>query len=56
MGKSPGEGKGNPLQYFCLENSMDRGSWQATVQGVAELDVSKQLTLHNFYASIIFKN
>ena len=30
-GRSPGEGNGNPLQYSCLENSMDRGAWQATV-------------------------
>ena len=29
-GRSPGEGNGNPLQYSCLENSMDRGAWQAT--------------------------
>ena len=35
-GRSPGEGNGNPLQYSCLENSMDRGAWQATVHGVAE--------------------
>ena len=34
LGKSPGEGNGNPLQYSCLENPMDRGSWQATVHGV----------------------
>ena len=33
---SPEEGNGNPLQYFCLENPMDRGAWQATVQGVAK--------------------
>ena len=33
-GKSPGEGNGNPLQYSCLENSMDRGAWWATVHGV----------------------
>ena len=32
--KSPGGGNGNPLQYSCLENSMDRGAWQATVHGV----------------------
>ena len=32
--RSPGEGKGNPLQYACLENPMDRGAWQATVHGV----------------------
>ena len=31
--RSPGEGNGNPLQYSCLENSMDRGAWQAIVQG-----------------------
>ena len=34
LGRSPGEGNGNPLQYFCLENSMDRGGWQAAVHGV----------------------
>ena len=33
-GRSSGEGNGNPLQYSCLENSMDRGAWQATVRGV----------------------
>ena len=33
-GRSPGEGNGNPLQYSCLENSMDRGTWWATVHGV----------------------
>ena len=35
-GRSPGEGNGNPLQYSCLKNSMDRGAWQATVHGVAK--------------------
>ena len=35
-GRSPGEGNGNPLQYCCLENPMDRGAWQATVHGVAK--------------------
>ena len=35
-GRSPGKGHGNPLQYSCLENSMDRGAWQAAVQGVAK--------------------
>ena len=34
--KSPGEGNVNPLQYSCLENSMDRGAWQPTVHGIAE--------------------
>ena len=33
---SPGEGNGNPLQYSCLENPMDRGDWWATVRGVAQ--------------------
>ena len=32
--RSPGEGNGNPLQYSCLENSMDKGAWWATVHGV----------------------
>ena len=36
LGKSPGEGYGYPLQYSGLENSMDRGAWQATVHGVAK--------------------
>ena len=36
LGRSPGEGNGNPLQYYCLENPMDRGAWQATVHGVAK--------------------
>ena len=36
-GRSPGEGNGNPLQYSCLENPMDRGAWWATVHGVARV-------------------
>ena len=35
-GRSPGEGNGYPLQYSCLENSMDRGAWWATVHRVAQ--------------------
>ena len=35
-GRSPGGGHGNPLQYSCLENSLDRGAWRATVHGVAQ--------------------
>ena len=34
--EDPGEGNGEPHQYFCLENSMDRRAWQATVHGVAK--------------------
>ena len=37
LGRSPGEGKGNPFQYSCLENPMERGAWQATVHGVARV-------------------
>ena len=37
LGRSPGEGNGNPLQYSCLENPMDRGAWWATVHGVARV-------------------
>ena len=37
-GRSPGGGHGNPLQYSCLENPMDRGAWQATLHGITESD------------------
>ena len=43
--RSPGEGHGNPLQYSCLENSMDRETWQATVHGVVEWNMTERLTL-----------
>ena len=36
LGRPPGEGNGNPRQYSCLENPMDRGAWQATVHGVTK--------------------
>ena len=36
LGRSPGEGNGNPLQLFCQGNPMDRGAWQATVHRVAK--------------------
>ena len=38
--RSPGGGNGNPLQYSCLENFMDRGTWWATVHGITELDTT----------------
>ena len=46
-GRSPGEGNGNPLQYSCLENSMGREAWRATVRGVAKsrTQLSNQHTL-----------
>ena len=41
LGRSPGEGNSNPLQYSCLGNPMDRGAWKVTVHGVAkELDMT----------------
>ena len=43
----PGEGNGNPHQYSCLENPMDRGAWQATVHGITEnQNMTEQLTFH----------
>ena len=43
LGKSPGEGNGNSLQYSCLENPTDGGAWWATVRGVAKSDTTEQL-------------
>ena len=49
VGRAPGVGNGNSFQY-STEHSMDRGAWQAIVHGVAELDVTEQLSTikHNF--------
>ena len=45
LGRSPGEGNGNPLQYSCLENSTDRGDWWAiTHAGHKESDMTERLT------------
>ena len=43
LGRPSGERNDNPLQYSCLENSMDSGAWQATAHVVAELDTTEQL-------------
>ena len=46
--RSPGVENGNPLQYSCLENPVDRGAWQATVHGVMkESDTTEQLSTHS---------
>ena len=41
LGRSPGGGYGNPLQYSCLENPMDRGAWRATIHRIAESDTTE---------------
>ena len=47
LGRSPGGGHGNSLQYSCLENPMDRGAWWATVHGAAQSQTRlKQLSMH----------
>ena len=49
-GRSPGEGNGTPLQCSCLENPMDRGTWQATIHGVTkESDMTERLNSNNNY-------
>ena len=51
LGRSPGGEFSNPLQYSCLENSIDRGAWQATVHSVAEsgtTEMTEHVCTHNF--------
>ena len=43
-GRHPGKGNGNPFQYSCLENPMDKGAWWAMVHGVKKLDMTEQLS------------
>ena len=47
LGRSPGEGTGNPLQYSCLENPMDRGAWWATVHGVTKSRTRLSVSIFN---------
>ena len=47
-GRSPGEGNGNPLQYSCLENSMDRAAWRATVHRVTKSDMTEHTHIHPY--------
>ena len=53
LGRSPGEGNGNPLQYSCLENPVDRGAWQATVHEVTELDMTEWLIYTHTHTHIV---
>ena len=46
LGRSPGEGNGNPLQYSCLGNPLDRGAWWATVHGAAKESDMTEATCH----------
>ena len=50
LGRSAGGGHGSPLQYSCLENPQEKGTWRANVHGVAELDTTEQLSTarHSF--------
>ena len=48
FGRSPVERNGNPLQYSCLENSMDKGDWQAAVHGVEGSDMTENTRVHTF--------
>ena len=55
-GRSPGEGTGNPFQYSCLENPIDRGAWRAMVRGVTKSWTRlKQLSMHALYIIISTK-
>ena len=53
-GRYPGGGNGNPLQYSCLENSMDRGAWQAIVHGVTKSLTQLSNGAHMHYKHLIF--
>ena len=48
LGRFPREGNGNPLQYSCLENPMDRWAWRATAHVVTESDTTESVTLFTF--------
>ena len=52
-GRYTGEENGHPLQYSCLESSMDRGAWWATVHGIAESDMNEQLSRHAHISDFI---
>ena len=56
-GRSPGKANGNPLQYSCLENPLDRGAWQAAVHRVTELDTTEatqHVTTHLVEGNLLY--
>ena len=54
LGRSPGEGNGNPLQYSCLENPMDGGAWWAAVHGVAKSQTQLSDFTFTFHFHLLF--
>ena len=56
LGRFPGEGNGNPLQYSCLENSMDKGAWRATAHGVTKSQRWLCITQHRTYFIVQFSS
>ena len=52
-GRSPGGGNGNPLQYSCLENPMDRGAWRATVHGITKSRTRLSTHIQHIHAHMI---
>ena len=55
LGRFPGVGNGNPLQYSCLEDSVGRGAWQATWRSLKKSDMAEQLSMHVCSVILIFQ-
>ena len=53
-GRSPREGNGNPLQYSCLENSLDRGAWWATFHGLTKSQMTGCTCMHCSYIHVLY--
>ena len=54
LGRSPGRGNGNPFQYSCWENSMNRGTWRATVHGIAKSQTRLRTRTHRHRLMAVF--